>query len=772
MAWNGYSEKGQGSEERGPGTFTFAPPATPQAQGSNAVMAKAGYQAAQSVGGVTTYQTAGDKTAAALFGFAETMLKPVLEEVATKKFLEGATRAASGEALTEIVNTQPWYSKIFGPSSAVEGARQYSLDAQAAKFDAAVQKAMPTLRSTSPDELPGIIQKMGKEFETGDPTTDTQLGLRLMKVLPNLIQSHTREFYKAQQEQAYRQRFEAAQANATSLQIVSQDAMASDDDKQLRQATFLQGLVRTRDADPKSHEQFIATTLGSLAESGQFHALSVALNNGALGEMSPENRLRVEKQVGTLKRQAARGASENYVDQLWDIKERVNAGSMTPEEVIAEYKALNDNYTKLSGNDAPMIPRTEALAGARSAQAVLARLDNEHSKAIAEAHGAADKESAILTAISQSTTGRVLTAGRVNGDKVTQAEVFDAFKKKFDAVGPRTGMSPAEVTSAIDAQVTMLARDAEGGTAVDYIKQDINSAFAVMGDDVDDNYLLTHNRFKALEAKGSLGQAAIALYFTDKQATQMRAFDRALGGRDPAKFGEYAIEMSRRVVTDPGYTFTTKEQPLVKEFIDSKVRKNSALKFGVPELSQSSKQVVTNLMASSYGTLKSMNPGTAGMEEAYLRAQAAGLEAHGAYAWVSDPGRPRLKELITPKGGDLTDEDVAYAINSVVGQRIRAITDKTPEDVLVTRTADRAGNPQFLVYTKLDGVLQAPTTFSGDDLKLSLQQRVDKVSEATTRKATDAQRAQAAIATDPTLNRVFSPKLQPFAKGGFVKLQE
>ena len=55
MAWNGYSEKGQGSEERGPGTFTFAPPATPQAQGSNAVMAKAGYQPAQLVGGLVEY---------------------------------------------------------------------------------------------------------------------------------------------------------------------------------------------------------------------------------------------------------------------------------------------------------------------------------------------------------------------------------------------------------------------------------------------------------------------------------------------------------------------------------------------------------------------------------------------------------------------------------------------------------------------------------------------------------------------------------------------
>jgi len=312
MAWNGYSEKGQGSEERGPGTFTFAPPATPQAQGSNAVMAKAGYQTAQAVGGLTHYNEGGDKTAAAIFGFAETLLKPMAAELAERKFLEGVQRASSGEALTEIVNTQPWYSKIFGPSSAVEGARQYSLDAQAAKFDAAVQNAMPTLRNTSPDELPAIIQKMGKEFQTGDPQTDVQLGLRLTKVLPNLIQAQTREFYKAQQEHAYNQRFEAAQQNATSLQLVSQNPMATDDDKQLRQTTFLQGFVLPAGVDPESHKQFVATSLASLAEAGQFHAVNLAINSGVMQSLPPDKRLQVERAVNQYKKQHAAEARDGY----------------------------------------------------------------------------------------------------------------------------------------------------------------------------------------------------------------------------------------------------------------------------------------------------------------------------------------------------------------------------------------------------------------------------------------------------------------------------
>ena len=80
--WSGYSEKGQGSEERGPGTFTFAPPGVPQQQGSQPIMAKMGYQTVQSVGGITEYNEQGDKTAAALFGFAEKLLEPAAKELA------------------------------------------------------------------------------------------------------------------------------------------------------------------------------------------------------------------------------------------------------------------------------------------------------------------------------------------------------------------------------------------------------------------------------------------------------------------------------------------------------------------------------------------------------------------------------------------------------------------------------------------------------------------------------------------------------------------
>ena len=194
-----------------------------------------------------------------MFGFAEKLLESAAKELAAKRFLEGVQRAASGEALTDIINSQPWYSRIFGPSSAVEGARQYSLDAQAAKFDAAVQARMPELRNTSPDELPGIIQEMSKEFQTGDAVTDAQLGLRFVKTLPNLIKQHTREYYKAQQEHASNQRFNAWQQLGTSLQATYLAGdMATEDDRLLRQAQLLQALQLPAGVDPESWKHYVS----------------------------------------------------------------------------------------------------------------------------------------------------------------------------------------------------------------------------------------------------------------------------------------------------------------------------------------------------------------------------------------------------------------------------------------------------------------------------------------------------------------------------------
>lgn len=746
MAWNGYSEKGQGSEERGPGTFTFAPPATPQAQDSNAVMAKAGYKTVESVGSLTPYNEQGDKTAAALFGFAETMLKPVAQEVAARKFLEGQQRAASGEALTQIVNEQPWYSKIFGPSSAVEGARQYSLDAQAAKFDAAVQNAMPTLRNTSPDELPGIIQKMSKEFQTGDQATDVQLGLRLTKVLPNLIQAHTREYYKAQQEHAYNQRFEAAQQNATSLQIVSQDPMASDDDKQLRQANFLQGFILPNGVDPESHKQFIQTSLISLAEAGQFHAVNLAINSGVMQSLSPEKRLQVERAVTQFKKQHAADARDSYAKDFAQIYDRArNDPEYSAENVMQDYDALNAKYASLSGNDQPLVAGTARAATAQSAlaaywqrirqgEALQAKLAEELARQgkVAEAQEVMDD--AIGTAFK--TNGY---AGAKASPEFKDKDVDRLFLKQWN-VTDAEGNVDWKARAALLKHHGAFKGDGVGDVVPTAVKVELARMVNSQGQSLNNNFLQAYGIFRDLTANRQdlAGQAAARAAFGSKEFTVLDTFRRETQGKDMTNPGilAAAYAVARDPLYNPTERFTEKELPVVDAYLQRELwgksakageslsgqQKGTWWKFGsTPDkIAPSAQALFKSSMAGHYRMM--VNRGVAAEDAMAAASQYAlnDVEMLGGYGW-SRQGRETdmLTSIKRAYPGKYVDKGMlADAVNSLIAETHKRNSPGELADVQIVMAPDDKDGKQNLIVTTRndDGTYMMPVYINSDML--------------------------------------------------------
>lgn len=746
MAWNGYSEKGQGSEERGPGTFTFAPPATPQAQVSNAVMAKAGYKTVESVGSLTPYNEGGDKTAAAIFGFAETMLKPVAQEVAARKFLEGQQRAASGEALTEIVNTQPWYSKIFGPSSAVEGARQYSLDAKAAKFDAAVQQAMPSLRNTSPDELPGIIQKMSKEFQTGDQVTDAQLGLRLTKVLPNLIQAHTREYYKAQQEQAYNQRFDAAQQSATALQLAFQDPMASDDDKQLRQANFLQGYILPNGVDPESHKQFVATSLVSLAEAGQFHAVNLAINSGVMQSLPPEKRLQVERAVTQFKKQHAADARDSYAKDFAQVYDRArNDPEYSAENVMQDYDALNAKYASLSGNDQPLVAGTTRATTAQSAlaaywqrvrqgEALQAKLAEELARQgkVAEAQEVMDD--AIGAAFK--TNGY---AGAKASPEFKDKDVDRLFLKQWNATDAE-GNVDWKARAALLKHHGAFKGDGVGDIVPAAVRVELARMVNSQGQSLNNNFIQAYGIFRDLTANRAdlAGQAAARAVFGSKEFTVLDTFRRETQGKDMTNPGILAA--AHAVARDPLYNpterFTEKEAPVVDTFLQRELwgksskageslsgqQKGTWWKFGsTPDkIAPSAQALFKSAMAGHYRMM--VNRGVPQEDALNASSQYAlnDVEMLGGYGW-SRQGRE--VDMLTSIKRAYPDKYVdkgmlADAVNSLIADVHKRNSPGELADVQIVMAPDDKDGKQNLIVTARndDGTYMMPVYINSDML--------------------------------------------------------
>ena len=763
MAWNGYSEGGQGSEERGPSTFTFAPPGVPQQQGSQPIMAKMGYSTAQSVGGIAEYQTADEKTSKALFGFAETLLGPVAKDLAERKFLEGVQRAASGEALTSIVNEQPWYSKIFGQASAVEGARQYSLDAQAAKFDAEVQRRMPELRTTSPDELPGIIMEVGKQFETGDPVVDGQLGLRLVKVLPNLIQQHTREFYKAQQEQAYSKRFEAAQQNATSLQITSQNPLATEDDILLRQGQFLQGYMRSSGEDPESHKQFIYTSLESLAEAGQFHALAVALKAGVTKELPPERRLQLESRIASYRKQHAAAAREDYADQIDQLKFSaaygVDGKPMSGQQVNDAVAAINEDYARRTGNTEPVVTAAQRSGLHMTAAQALMMANREALMAARAANAQADKlaakqaeEQSAISAVKNSNTQAAINAGFSTAD-VNNA----AMRIAHEIIGNDPGLQKPETVSKLAQFITA---DAVGEHVVPGLKSVIDTYVNLGVDSLTDNFRKGVELYRSMQTAHptlrGVDNPAIAKYFSPRQLRVMQRYVAEVSsippGLDPkarAVREEAAYQLANSIPGGRARDFSKDEQATFDAIFTRDIRGNSWTGsdlseqyagnesgllnkgwFGNPEPVPYAKQLVQQAAQAHYGELEGGGYSPEERMKIAVARAVADTEVYGKYAWPRANGRNTLVEAlsVSPHAGEVpfSKVQIAQGLDDIMTERIRQVTDKDPENVMTVRLPDRGGDQHFRSIVMVDGETKV-IEFSGEEVAIKAAQRRAKV---------------------------------------------
>ncbi len=747
MAWNGYSEKGQGSEERGPGTFTFAPPATPQAEASRAVMAKAGYQTVESVGGLSEYSDKGaDATADAVFKFAAATLKPYTDKLAAEKFLEGQQRAASGEALTEIVESQPWYSRIFGPSSAVEGARQYSLDAKAAEFDAEVQRRMPELKEMPPDKLPSVILELGKSFQTGDPQVDAALGGRLTKVLPNLIKQQTREFYKYQQEQAATARFNAWQNLGTSLQVTSVNPMATEDDKLLRQEQMLSALVRPYGVDRDSHVASLGMFMASLAENGQFAALKTVQGAGVMNELPPDKRLQLERSIHQFKKQHASEARDGYAKDFAQIYDRArNDPEYSAEAVMKDYDDLNAKYAQLSGNDQPLVPGTTRASTAQSALAAYwqrirqaetlqARAAEDLAKQGKEAEAQAVMDDAITTAFK--TNGY---AGAKASPEFKDKDVDRLFLQQWNAVDDK-GNVDWKARAALLKHHGAFKGEGVGDIVPAAVKVEMARMINSQGQSLNNSFIQAYGIFRDLTANRSdlAGQAAARAVFGSKEFTVLDTFRRETQGKDMTNPGVLAAAhaIARDPLYNPTERFTEKESPRVDAYLQRDVwgksgkageslsgqQKGTWWKFGsTPDkIAPSALALFKSSMAGHYRMMVNRNV----PEEDALAASAQyalnDVEMLGGYGW-SRQGRETdmLTTIKRAYPGKYVDKGMlADAMNSLIAETHKRNSPGELADAQIVMAPDDKGGRQNLIVTARndDGTYLMPFYINSDML--------------------------------------------------------
>lgn len=305
-----------------------------------------------------------DATFAVLAKLGGDLLKPHLEAERTAAYVQGMQKAAQGQAIAEIVDEQPWYSKLFGSTSLVDGARAFTANAKASAVAVDFETNMKTYRQVSPSEFAKVTTEKLVAAQTGDGVTDMMLTQQLGQVLPQVMKHQVKEHLRYQQEQyttglssALDARLSLVGAASAAERDPASTASLPDTLEIAAEATKL--FEKPADLDQRVHDQLVGDSVIKALAAKNFAAYSLLESSGKLAQLTPEVEYRVQRAKDQASARARANASMGILQQ--EAEWAASREGKTEEDVIAEAAALNARYTQETGDPSPYIPKAATV---------------------------------------------------------------------------------------------------------------------------------------------------------------------------------------------------------------------------------------------------------------------------------------------------------------------------------------------------------------------------------------------------------------------------
>lgn len=162
-----------------------------------------------------------DKTIDAVIGLGKGLLEEKLKQKQNQEFLQGAQKVMAGQAVKDIVDEQPWYTQIFGPTSSVQGARAYAQIAQVDKYTADLYGNMDHYATMSPEDAGKEVISKSNQFLTGDDVTDSAIQMKMVESLSPFFKAQAKAHYKWGQDQMVQQVEGSMNSAADKLQAMA-----------------------------------------------------------------------------------------------------------------------------------------------------------------------------------------------------------------------------------------------------------------------------------------------------------------------------------------------------------------------------------------------------------------------------------------------------------------------------------------------------------------------------------------------------------------------
>lgn len=652
-----------------------------------------------------------DPTMAVLMQVGEKIMKPRVEQARMEAFINGMQRAMQGEAVADIAAAQPWYTKIFGDSDVVEGARAYAGQTIAQTQVAAMEDQMGELRKMSPDEARKyFIESVNKNL-TGDKPTDMAVLQAMTRALPGVMRRQTKEHYGYQQEQATRSEAEAFRAGVKRLQAGARGlATGFTTPEEFDQITdqFERSLMPAVGRDQKSYKESIKDLMVGAAANGDFHALNAMQPRkgrmGLIEVLDADQRTAVEKAIEAGESKLRTRYSFEWNDDLAKVAAQAvkpNVGQTTAD-IAAQVDALNTRFRLETGSKSGLIPpsqREAMLSG--SAVAISREKDRIADLRMAQAE-----------------------KRKVEGDKAAAKNEMDAIIRERAADGSLGTLSANKSFSkeAINEVAEPMYRALDPDRRVKFLVENMRESYVI--DPI------------RMEREGKITSVLSAEQYTP--AVQ-QAFDEYAKLRDANRFTADAYYGKHAVALEGFYNDVKNGATIEGAFRDRFVSPGSRSKLGkedmkaavevvssdynsfLPEwmggqkLKAGTARRVVNELSDS---IERFHSATGNIKEATARAMHAhklnGLEIVGGYTWVNSKGQKPLTEYLTSKVGpdgaapratDKVNEEFEYAVEELLygAEGSHGIAPDKASDTFIGRLPDKGGVPMFHVQAVVDG---------------------------------------------------------------------
>lgn len=343
-------------------TFAFQPATPAQAQVRDTGQSRgAQVVGGQSAGGAVAVgpQTDAGPVAGQLGQFVEQIMRPHIERRQQEDFFKGFTEAQSGVAVEEIAKSHGGFSKVFGPTSYVQGAEFYTAKAQVDKWAQDNYADIDTLKKLPPAELSKVLAEKSQAMMTGDPFANQLIQSSLIEATAPLVSTVAKARTVWEQSTAKNASTSSWKASAATLQTVavaqaSLSAPTDGETSALRAAsqTFLAGMAQPHGMHDDTYVDGMFDFMRGAMQDGNFYAVKLMRNAGIDKIFSADQQTKLADAEHRYGERVMEDASMRLLSgPMTEYEEARILGHLTPMEAAQRLGAMNATVRAATGVD-------------------------------------------------------------------------------------------------------------------------------------------------------------------------------------------------------------------------------------------------------------------------------------------------------------------------------------------------------------------------------------------------------------------------------------